>query len=145
MKVISQKETYMQMNDLIKIFGSIPLVVGDILSLMSLLGSSLIFVTALISLAQKKRLRFAEQALQWSFMGLVFGIGTQVCMYASGQIPEQLGFFVRLSPEIVNLILLLASCLLILGFLIRRVATSRAGYTTPTPVTPEARKSRKRA
>ncbi len=108
---------------LIEIFGGVALVIGDILAGMSLLGSALLLVTAFTA-GSRSRGSIRERALQWSVMGLVFGIGCQVCLFLSHQDTHPEGFMLRIQPELVNLMLGLSLVVFVLATVIRRMIAS---------------------
>ncbi|HVO43589.1 MAG TPA: restriction endonuclease [Aggregatilineales bacterium] len=66
-------------------------------------------------------------------MGLVFGIGGQICLLISPQKTDLEGMLIRMPIQTVNLLLLLSFCLLTLGFLIRRAAKKQPGFIEPAP------------
>jgi len=108
--------------NVIDVFAGVMLVGGDMFALLCLFGSALLFLTGLLSLLRKKRIRFGGQELQWSILGLVFGVSGQFCLLNSPQTLDSKfeGIIMQMPVQTVNLLFLLSFCLLILGFLLRR-------------------------
>src|SRR5260221_12448782 len=122
------------------IFAGVAIVVGDILALLSVFGSALVLLTGIGSFIRKKHIRFGAQELQWSFMGLVFGIGGQICLLISPQKADLEGIFLRMPVQTVNFLLLISFCVLTLGYLIRRAAKNRVGYIESAPSKRQSRR-----
>ncbi len=114
------------------IFAGVAIVIGDVLALLSVFGSALVLITGITSFVRKKHIRFGAQELQWSFTGLVLGVGGQICLLISPQKPDLEGIF-RMPIQTVNFLLMLSFCLLALGYLIRRAAKQQAGYIEAVP------------
>jgi hypothetical protein len=103
--------------ELLNIFAGIGIVVGDLLAILSVIGSVILFVGALVS---NSPMRKFGQIANWSVMGLVFGVIFQFSMAITGTTPELIGAVVRMKPIMVNGLLTLSFVLLVGRWWLRR-------------------------
>lgn len=109
----------MPSNDLAGLFailGTVGTSINDLAAALSVLGSSILLLAAIFF--PKIRLRDLDLFGNWSILGLMLGGLLQVCMYLSGIVPEKIGFILKLSPEMVNLLFGISLLLLCVRFLI---------------------------
>lgn len=102
--------------DALDIFATIGSLINDLLAILSVIGSVILFFGAF----SKVRLRWYGKVAYWSVGGLVFGVFFQLSMAINGSTPEQIGFVVRMTPLMVNGLLGLSLILLVGRWLIRR-------------------------
>lgn len=101
---------------LINVFAMMGMVINDIISIYSVIGSLMLFIGAF---SKKSRNRFSQFA-DWSILGLVFGGLSQIAMAVTGTTPEKIGVIVRMPHALVDGLLLLSLLLLISGWCIRK-------------------------
>src|SRR5258708_37769337 len=121
----------MNQTGIIDIFAGVALLIGDILALLSLFGSIMVLLIAIISFLRRKYIRSDDRFLMASITGLFFGAVLQICVFLSKQKTPFEGIFIRMVPQTVNLILALSFCLLFLSFLVLRATKMRPGYIAP--------------
>ena len=98
------------------------LLMGDLLAVISVVGSALMLLTFIVNLIAGRRvLTETEQILRWSILGLILGTAGLVLLIVTGTRTEQVGVIFRLSPAMVG-VLLIASCVLLV---IRVVLSAR--------------------
>ena len=117
--------------DMFSMFALAGYIIGDVLAVMSVVGSALVLLIGIVSFVWKKHIKFEGQELQWSLMGLIVGTGLQICLLIRPQKANLEGFIFQMPMQTVNLLLGLSFCLFILGLLIRRAAKRRPGYIGP--------------
>lgn len=99
------------------IFAGIGIVVGDLFAIFSVIGSLILFIGAI---ASNSPMRKFGRIANWSVMGLFFGALFQLSMAFTDTTPERIGAVVRMSPLIVDALLVLSFLLLVGRWLIRR-------------------------
>ena len=102
--------------ELLNIFAMIGMVIDDLLAMLSVVGSVILFFGAF----SKARLGRYGNMANWSIGGLVFGGFFQLSMAITGSTPEQIGIVVRMTPLVVNSLLGLSLLLLVGRWLIRK-------------------------
>jgi hypothetical protein len=100
---------------LINVFAMMGMVINDLISIYSVIGSLMLFLGAFSKTPRNRFRQFAD----WSILGLVFGGISQICMAITGTTPEKIGFL-RMSPILVDGLLLLSLFLLIGGWWVRK-------------------------
>ena len=102
--------------EFLNIFAMIGMAINDLLAILSIIGSVILFFGS-FSRAPLKRY---GQIADWSILGLIFGGGSQISMAITRTIPEQIGFVVRMTPTMVNGLLAFSLLLLIGRWWLRR-------------------------
>ncbi len=103
--------------ELLNIFAGIGIVVGDLFAILSVIGSVILFIGAFTS---NSPLRKFGRIANWSVMGLVFSVIFQLSMAITGTTPELIGAVVRMTPIMVDGLLILSFILLVgRGWLMR--------------------------
>jgi len=102
--------------EMLNFFASIGTVIDDLLAILSVIGSVILFFGAF----SDARLGRYGRIANWSIGGLVFGGFFQLSMAITGSTPDQIGFVVRMTPLMVNSLLGLSLLLLVGRWLIRR-------------------------
>lgn len=105
--------------ELLNVFAMIGFVINDLVSIISVLGSLILFVGSFSNAPLKRYGRIAD----WSIMGLVLGTLFQLSMAITGTSPELIGMVVRMTPLMVSVLLALSFVLLVGRGLIRRSRT----------------------
>lgn len=102
--------------ELLNIFAMIGLVINDLVAIVSVIGSVILFVGSFSSASLRRYGRIAD----WSILGLVLGALFQISMAITGTTPDKIGFVVGMTPMMVNGLLGLSLLLLIGRWVIRR-------------------------
>ena len=102
--------------EFLNIFAMMGLMIDDLLAILSVIGSLIL----LIGSFSKAPLRRYGKIADWSIMGLVLGGFCQIAMAITGNVPEFVGFLVRMKPGMVNGLLFLSLTMLVLRWWIRR-------------------------
>ncbi len=102
--------------ELLNIFASIGLVIDDLLAILSVVGSVILFIGAFSKTPLRKYGRIAD----WSILGLVLGVSFQTCMLITGTTPELVGMVFRMSPLMVDGLFVLSFFLLLGRWWIRK-------------------------
>ena len=102
-----------------EIFAYMGQMLNDFLAIFSLLGTFILFVSGLLRLRSgsgESRLdRIADKTLFAFFFGVIF----QIAQYSTNNVPERIGFMLRLQPMLVNVMFFIS-----LLFLIGRIVLS---------------------
>ncbi len=113
----------MNVNNPTSAFGLIAgagLVGNDIMAMISLLGSSILVLEALVSLIIRKQIRFGDYEWWAATAALIFGTFSEYWIGQAEPPITQVGFVFRTTPQIINLILGLSFTLFLLAFLLGR-------------------------
>ncbi len=102
--------------ELLNVFAMMGMVIDDLLAILSVLGSVILFFGSFSDAPLRRYGRIAD----WSILGLVLGALFQISMAITRTTPEKIGFLVRVTPMIVNGLLGLSLLLLIGRWWIRR-------------------------
>jgi uncharacterized membrane protein len=102
--------------ELLNIFAMMGMVIDDILAILSVVGSAMLFV---VSFSKAPMRRYGTIA-NWSIGGLVVGSLFQISMAITGTTPEMVGIVFRMTPMMANGLLGLSLLLLVGRWLIRR-------------------------
>ncbi len=78
---------------LIDIFAAVFYFIGDLLAIFSLIGSTLMFLFALVSRFMGRPYYTPDQVKMWSIGGLFLGAVGLTAIILSGDYPDTLGFF----------------------------------------------------
>jgi hypothetical protein len=95
--------------------------INDLLAVLSVIGSVILFFGSFSNAPLRRYGRIAD----WSIGGLVIGGAFQVCMVISNNMPDKIGFLLRLSPLVVNGLFVISFFLLLGRWLIRRYKMNR--------------------
>jgi hypothetical protein len=94
--------------ELLNIFAMVGMTINDLLAILSIIGSGVLFIGALVS---KSRMYKFGRVAYWGVGGLVFGGFFQLAMAVTGSTPEMIGMVFRMTP-------LTATGLFVLSFLL---------------------------
>ena len=103
--------------EIIEVFAMVGMMINDLMAILSLLGSTILLLGSFSKAPLKRYGRIAD----WSVLGLVFGIGFQVSMAVTGNIPEKIGFMVPMSPLMISAMLGISILMLVGRFVIRKL------------------------
>jgi hypothetical protein len=94
-------------------FAGVAIFIGDVLAILSLIGSIAIFAVGFRNLGADRRIRVPSQMQLWSFLGLFVGVLGYIGLVVSNTKAERIGLFFKMSPTVFGGILLLSLILLI--------------------------------
>jgi hypothetical protein len=95
---------------LLNVFANMGLVMDDFLAIISIIGSTALLSAALVS--DKPIGRFGG-ITDWSILGLVFGIGGQICIVITHASTKYVGMLFRMPFWTVNTLLFLSFAMLV--------------------------------
>lgn len=103
----------------IDFFASIAFIITDVLAVLSLIGSGIIALTAVIEVFVKKRIQLPNQILTWGFGGVIFGFVGFFLILMSDYAGKPIGVVFKLSTGTIGLLLTISLILLIIRLAIR--------------------------
>jgi hypothetical protein len=106
----------MKLMELLNIFAMVGMVIDDLLAIFSVVGSLILLIGSFSNAPMRRYGSIAN----WSIMGLVFGGFFQIAMAITGNVPDLVGFVIRMHPAMVNGLLLLSLAMLVLRWWIKR-------------------------
>ena len=106
---------------LLEMFSSMGLLIGDVLAVVSIIGSTLLLVGSLVNLRAGRRvIRLPDQIIMWSFGDLGFGILFVGPWLLTGTKVAKVGVIFGLSQPATGMLLLLSGLLLVVRSYLRR-------------------------
>lgn len=94
---------------LLQIFAGIAYLIDDLLEVLSIVGSSLILVIALIGRLRQRRIYIPEQIFMWSVGGFTFGVGGLVALNMTHEYhTDRIGMLFGMSQSAIGELLLLS-------------------------------------
>ena len=102
---------------IVTILGMVGMAINDWLAILSIIGSLVLLVGSFFTNTSSAKF---EQFAEWSIVGLVMGGIFQVCLFLSGNMPEQIGIIFRMPSGTVSLLFVLSFLLLVARFVITR-------------------------
>ena len=114
--------------ELLTIFAMIGIAINDLVAIISVVGSAILFIGSFSKVPLKRYGRIAD----WSIVGLVLGTLFQLSMVITGTTPDMIGMVVRMTPLVVSGLLALSFLLLMGRWWIRR-NRSTAQSKDPSP------------
>ena len=102
--------------EFLNLFAMVGIVIDDILAILSVVGSVILFLGSFSNAPLKRYGKIAD----WSIVGLIFGSLFQISMIVMGTVPEKVGIFFQMTPSIVNGLLTLSLLLLVGRWWVRR-------------------------
>jgi hypothetical protein len=102
--------------ELLSVFAMMGTIINDLLAILSVLGSLILFFGSFSDAPLRQYGKIAE----WSILGLIFGAFFQISMAITGTTPKKIGFAVEMPPTVVNGLLGLSFLLLMGRWWIKR-------------------------
>ena len=102
--------------EILNLFAMVGMVIDDILVILSVVGSVVLFLGSFSDTPLRRYGKIAE----WSIAGLIFGSLFQISMIVTESTPEKVGIFFQMSPGLVNGLLMLSFLLLAGRWWVRR-------------------------
>lgn len=84
---------------------------NDVLALISLVGTCLMFVGAMAGGSRRRLIAIGE----WSLAAVFFGILFQIAILITDLVPDKIGFVIPMQPSLVSALFSL-SCVFLIGY-----------------------------